>query len=261
MTSVPLQKARDESGYIMNHAALDSTGRPRRYLLVVDSKTTDLFMCSMLLQRFGYRVCTANTSVQALDMVSVAIPALVISDLYLPVMSGADLNSLLKQDQRTASVPLIFLRPSGDEAAERRCFALKIPSLLKPVGVEDLYRAVQASIETTPRSNIRIKTRLTVAVNNVPLDCIEGECASVLSEHGMYVRTREPQRRNEHVTVEININGRVIPAEATVLYSHRHGDGPFAEPGMGLKFLRMAPEDHAFIREFIREDVMREVSL
>ncbi len=244
----------------MNRTASGSTKRTKRYLLVVDSKTTDLFTCAMLLQRFGYRVCTANTSVQALDMVSVAIPALVIANLYLPVMSGVDLNSLLKQDPRTASVPMIFLRPTGDEAAERRCLALKITALPKPVQVEDLYRAVQAAIETTPRSNIRIETRLTVSVNNVPLDCIEGECASVLSEHGMYVRTREPHDRNEHVTVEMNINGRVIPAEATVLYSHRYGDGPFSEPGMGLKFLRMAPEDHAFIREFIREDVMREVS-
>lgn len=244
----------------MDHSASDSTKRTRRYVLVVDNKTTDLFTCAMLLQRFGYRVCTANTSVQALDMVSVAIPALVVADLYLPVMSGLDLNSLLKQDPRTVSVPIIILRLSEDEAAARRCLALKITALPKPVQVEDLYLAVQAAIETTPRSNIRIETRLTVSVNSIPLDCIEGECASVLSEHGMYVRTREPHSRNERVTVEININGRVIPAESLVLYSHKYGDGPFAEPGMGLKFLRLAPEDHAFIREFIREDIMRAVS-
>jgi hypothetical protein len=175
-------------------------------------------------------------------------------------MSGLDLDNLLKQDPRTASVPVIILRPSEDESAVRRCLAQKIIALSKPVQIEELYRAVQAAIETAPRSSIRIETRLTVSVNNTPFDYFEGECASVLSEHGMYVRTREPHGRNERVSVEININGRVIPAEAIVLYSHRYGDGPFAEPGMGLKFLRMAPEDHAFIREFIREDVMRAVS-
>ena len=244
----------------MNRTASYSTKYSRRYILVVDSKTTDLFTCAMLLQRFSYRVCTANTSVQALEMVSVAIPAIVIADLYLPVMSGIDLNSLLKQDPRTASIPIIILRPSDDEAAMRRCLSLKITSLPKPIQIEDLYRTVQAAIETTPRSNIRIETRLTVSVNNVPFDCIDGECASVLSEHGMYIRTREPHGRNEHVAVQVNINGRVISAEATVLYSHRYGDGPFAEPGMGLKFLQMAPEDYTFIREFIRETVMREVA-
>ncbi len=244
----------------MNHSASDLTKSTGRYLLVVDSKNTDLFTCTTLLQRFGYRVCTANTSVQALNMISVAIPALVIADLYLPLMTGIDLNSMLKQDPRTASVPIIILRPSGDESAMRRCLALKITTLPKPVHVEDLYLAVQRAIETTPRSNIRIETRLTVSVNNVPLDCIEGECASVLSEHGIYIRTREPHNQNEHISLEININGRVIPVEAMVLYSHRHDDGPFAEPGMGLKFLNIAPEDHAFIKGFIRDDVMKEVS-
>ncbi|HYA87759.1 MAG TPA: response regulator [Nitrospirota bacterium] len=244
----------------MNHSASDSTQPAGRYLMVVDSKTTDLFTCAMLLQRFGYRVCTANTSVQALDLISVAIPALVIADLYLPVITGIDLNGLLKQDPRSASVPVIILRPSGDESAMRRCLAQKITTLPKPIQVEDLYQAVQVAIESTPRSNIRIETRISVSVNNVPLDCIEGECASVLSEHGIYVRTREPHSRNEHVTVEMSINGRVIPAEATVLYSHRHGDGPFAEAGMGLKFLNIAPEDQTFIRKFIREDVLKEVS-
>jgi two-component system cell cycle response regulator DivK len=228
--------------------------------MIVESNTTDLFIYATLLQRFGYRICTANTSVQALNMLFMAIPALVIADLNLPVMTGIDLNRLLKQDPRSASVPVIILRPSGDEAALRRFQALNIISLPKPVHGEDLYQAVQAAIEATPRSNIRIKTRLSVSVNNVPLGCIEDECASVLSEHGMYVRTREPYDRNEHVTVVININGRVIPADAMVLYSHRFGDGPFADPGMGLKFLHMAPEDYAFIREFILEAVSKKVS-
>lgn len=160
--------------------------------MIVESKTTDLFICAMLLQRFGYCVCAANTSAQALNMLFMAIPALVIADLCLPVMTGIDLNRLLKQDPRSASVPVIILRPSGDEAALRRCQALNIISLPKPVHGEDLYQAVRAAIEVTPRSNIRIKTRLSVSVNNVPLGCIEDECASVLSEHGMFVRTREP---------------------------------------------------------------------
>jgi CheY-like chemotaxis protein len=213
----------------------------------------------MLLQRFGYRVCTANTSAQALDMVSVAVPALIITDLYLPGMSGADLNNLLRQDPRTAAVPMIFLRPAGDETAERRCLAAKVPSIPKPIQVEDLYRTVQESIEATPRSSIRIDTRLTVSVNSIPLDCIEGECVSVLSEHGMYVRMHEPFNRNEHLSVEMKINDRIIPVEATVLYSHRYGEGPFAEPGMGLKFLRISPGDHSFLREFIREEILKDI--
>jgi len=235
--------------------------RAARYLLLVDNKTNDLFYGSMLLQRFGYRVCTANTAVQALDMVSVAVPSLVLADLYLPGMNAVDLMGLFRQDPRTSSLPVITFAPAGDEAAEKRCLASGAAACLaKPLQPEDLYRSVQAAIESTPRSSIRIATRLAVSVNNVLLGPVECECGSVLSEYGMYVRMLRPYARNEQLAIELDVDGRRIPAEATVLYSHRYDDGPFKEPGMGIKFLRMAPEDREFIRDFIHNEITRDIA-
>jgi len=59
-------------------------GNPRRYILVVTASSDDLFSISMLLQRFAYPVCTAQTAKQAIDIISVAQPAFVITDLVLP---------------------------------------------------------------------------------------------------------------------------------------------------------------------------------
>lgn len=242
----------------MQDTAPAERNRKVRYILIVESKTTDLFYDSMLLQRFEYRVCTVNSAGQAIELASMALPALVIADLYLPGMSGVDLIRLLRQDPRTFSLPVILLTPSGDQSGERRCRAAgAIACLIKPVQAEELYRTVQAAIEATPRSSIRIRTKLSVSVNNVPLDCIEGECASILSEHGVYVRTLGPYPRDDRLALEMNINGRVVLADAVVLHSHRPGEGPFMEPGMGLKFIRIAPEDQEFIRQFIREEVSR----
>jgi len=98
---------------------------------------------------------------------------------------------------------------------------------------------------------------LSVIVNGKPLDCVEGECASVLSEHGMYVRTLRPHASNTRLPVQIVIKGRFIPVEAVVLYSHTFGEGPFKEPGMGLKFVRVAPQDQELIRLFIQEELMK----
>jgi hypothetical protein len=53
----------------------------------------------------------------------------------------------------------------------------------------------------------------------------------------------------------MNINGRIVAVETAVLYSHRFGDGPFTEPGMGLKFLRISPEDRNYIRQFILDEI------
>jgi CheY-like chemotaxis protein len=242
----------------MQDTAPAENSREARYILIVESKTTDVFCDSMLLQRFEYRVCAVNSAGQAVELASLALPALVIADLHLPGLSGVDLITLLRQDPRTASLPVILLAPAGDRSAERRCReAGAAACIAKPVLAEELYCAVQAAIEATPRSSIRIRTRLSVSVNNVPLDCVEGECASVLSEHGMYVRTLSPYPRDDRLALEMNINGRVVYTEAAVLHSHRPGEGPFRGPGMGLKFIRMAPGDQEFIRQFIREEVSR----
>ena len=67
----------------------------------------------------------------------------------------------------------------------------------------------------------------------------------------------KPPHRNERVAIELNIAGRSITADASVLYRHRSAEAPLREPGMAIKFIRIAPEDRAFIRKFIHDEVTR----
>jgi CheY-like chemotaxis protein len=232
------------------------TKQQSRFVVLVNSDAHLLFTLAMLLQRFSYHVCTAKTGEEALEMITVAVPSLVVTELVLPGMNGLDLLNRLRLDPRTQAVPVIAL--TGDVAPEvmmRSVRAGFAACLQRPIAAEELYRAVQRAVETTPRSNIRIYTRLPVTVNGVALDCGGGECASVLSEHGMYIRTLAPSTVNTVLALRFTLNGRVIALDAVVLYGHRFGEGPFGEPGMGLKFLRISAEDEEHIRRFIRNEI------
>jgi CheY-like chemotaxis protein len=227
-----------------------------RFVMLVNSDVHLLFTLAMLLQRFNYHVCTAKTGEEALEMITVAVPSLVITELVLPGMSGLDLINRLRNDPRTQVVPVIAL--TGDGAPEVRMRSVRAgfaACLQRPVAAEELYRAVQQAVEPTPRSNIRIYTRLPVTVNGVALDCGGGECASVISEQGMYIRILAPSPVNTVIALRFTLNGRMIALEAVVLYRHRFGEGPFGEPGMGLKFLRISAEDEEHIRRFIRDEI------
>lgn len=170
-------------------------------------------------------------------------------------MNGLDLLHRLRQEPRTAAMPVIAVTVNGDQGTEARCLRAGFTAFLgKPLGAEDLYRTVQTAIEPEPRASLRVHARMPVTVNNVPLDCVEGECASVISEHGMYIRTLKPHPPKSRIAVQIALKGRTISADAVVLYSHRFGEGPFGEPGMGLKFARIAPQDQEYIRLFIRNE-------
>jgi hypothetical protein len=98
-----------------------------------------------------------------------------------------------------------------------------------------------------------------VSLNNVPVACEDGMCEVDLSEHGMYVPIEKPLPRNKRITVQLNIKDHAISTDSAVLYSHMFALGPRRLPGMGLKFINLAPLDQDHIKKFIREEIMRDV--
>ena len=195
--------------------------RHSRFLLVVDSDANDLFYLSMLLQRFEYNIGTATNAAEALRMAAVAASTRLITAVAVAEMAGLELVRRLRPEPRTSAARGLINAIERTQETERLCRQAGVAACLyHPVTAEGLYQAVQAAIEPTPRQNIRIHTMLSVTVNGKPLDCVEGECASVLSEHGMYVRTLHPYSKNMRLPGLIVIKGRSIPVETVVLYSH-----------------------------------------
>jgi len=235
--------------------------RKIRYLLVVDSDTNNLYYISMLLQRLDYQICAVKTAAETLEMVMVAVPSLIIVDLHLEDMHGLELLRQIKHNPGTADIPFITLRRQGDLVGEKQSFELgAVDCLCQPVSAEQLFRAIQAVIEATPRTNIRIRTRLLVTVNNMPLDQFKGASISELSERGMFLRTRSPAAVNTRLSLRIGLNDQLIAAEAVVLYSDQTGKGPNREPGMGLEFVRIESKDQELIRQFVRNEVTRGIT-
>jgi CheY-like chemotaxis protein len=241
----------------LHETLMGIAGKSHRYILLVTAGSDDLFNISMLLQRFAYPVCTAQTAKQALDIIAVAVPALVITDLVLPDMSGLEMLRNVKGDVRT--LPILLLLPGPDEHVEKRMIEIggSVPCLTKPVRTEDLYRAVQAVIEATPRAHVRIPTQLPVMVNNIPLDASRGEYIMNISENGLFVRMLKPARRDDRVLVEMNISGHVVKLHAVVLHSRRAGEGPSRDPGMAVRFAEPATGTQEIIRKFIHDEVTR----
>ena len=63
----------------------------------------------LALARFGYGVLTASDGDEGLALAREKIPDLIVLDLMLPKLSGAQLLEALKQDPRTAHIPVVVL--------------------------------------------------------------------------------------------------------------------------------------------------------
>jgi CheY-like chemotaxis protein len=69
----------------------------RQQILVVDDDASVRTTLTMLLQASGYEVTTAANGAEALMLMQSGLPAVLLSDLNMPVMSGFELLSVVRQ--------------------------------------------------------------------------------------------------------------------------------------------------------------------
>lgn len=228
-----------------------------RIVLIVDSEPESLLFTAMIIQRFGYHACSALGVGNALEIVNDSAPVLVITDLHLKGLNGLDLLARLRQKPETISVPVIIMTRELTPELSQQCLDAGAASCIeKPVRVNALYRAVHPLLNPrSRRRNIRIETRLSVIVNDRPLDCVEGECATNLSVNGMYLLTRKALPFDSLVRVRVLVNEEKFEVEARVAYCRPPEEGFSAMWGIGLQFLKTSPECGEIIRRFINSEV------
>ncbi|WP_295405314.1 EAL domain-containing protein [uncultured Thiocystis sp.] len=113
-------------------------------ILVVDDQPVAALFASRILQGAGMiteRVCDPLEVMQALDRFA---PDLVLMDLYMPGASGIELTRIIREEDRFADLPIIFL--SSELDPEQQIAALRIGGddfLAKPVAPDRLVERVQ----------------------------------------------------------------------------------------------------------------------
>jgi chemotaxis response regulator CheB len=191
-----------------------------------------------------------------------ASPALVITELTLPRMSGLELLVRIKQDPKTREIPVIIHTANRDPEKESHCLAAKCAAFLKkPAEPDTLYASIQHATEITPRQYIRLRTLLPANVGGRAAagEASGTEYVSELSEKGIFVHTLSPRPINTVVPVTMLIHSMPVRLKATVLYSIAMSPGLTREPGMGMKFSEISPTDLELIRNFIKGQIMKDI--
>lgn len=218
----------------------------RRLILLLDRSASKRFPVRPLLRQFGYDVCTAGTLDEALDCVRIVVPALIMVDAAGTEQDLAGLPGRLRQEPGCAAVPVVLLAALPAGRQPYRDFAAV---LRKPFLTDDLYRTAQQATERTPRRNIRIATRLKAVQGDA--EGVAG-LATELSEQGLFFQTALARPARSRLPLWFWAGEREIRIEAEVLYRRSAaGDGTDREPGMGMAFVRIRPEDQRYLRAFI----------
>ena len=78
-------------------------------ILIVEDNEANRLLAGAVLEREGYRVEMAGNAQEALDRLAIGSPDLILMDVQMPGMDGLTLTRRLKNDTRTAGIPVVAL--------------------------------------------------------------------------------------------------------------------------------------------------------
>jgi PAS domain S-box-containing protein len=130
-------------------------------ILIVDDTPDNLRLLSKMLMESGYKVRPAPSGAHALATSKKEIPDLILLDVVMPEMDGYEVCRVLKTDERTKDIPVIFLSALHEVKDKLKGFeAGGVDFITKPFQVKEVMVRVETHLEI---SNLQHKLRTETA--------------------------------------------------------------------------------------------------
>jgi CheY-like chemotaxis protein len=114
----------------------------RRSILVVDDEPGIVDVLVAVLGDAGHRALGAANGKDALQKLEVSLPELVLLDLEMPVMDGAQTLQSLRKDARYTDLPVIIMSGIPESMVKRRCRGFDAV-LRKPFALDELLGTIE----------------------------------------------------------------------------------------------------------------------
>lgn len=111
-------------------------------ILIVDDEYGIADGVAELLGDEGYRTFTAANGQQAIERIGEIRPDLILIDLMMPIMDGAQTIGRLKANPATAGIPVILMSALAESASRQRTDGYDL-FLRKPFSADALFGAVE----------------------------------------------------------------------------------------------------------------------
>jgi CheY-like chemotaxis protein len=127
-----------------------STLRPA--VLIVEDDRDVALTINDVVEDSGYRAICAGNGREALLLLEDEVPALMLIDLFMPVMNGVELLKVIKKSPKLASIPRVTMTAANDQMIGVR---EDVTVLYKPVDFDALTRLLRRYCE--PAESARIQ--------------------------------------------------------------------------------------------------------
>ncbi|HTI73091.1 MAG TPA: response regulator transcription factor [Candidatus Limnocylindria bacterium] len=137
----------------------------KKILIIEDEKHTRENLVTIL-EMEGYRPTAASDGMAGVAAARFEVPDLILCDVTMPKLDGFGVLAALRNDERTANVPFIFLTARGDRPDVRAGMNQGADDYLtKPASATEVLAAIETRLERQRRSQESAVRNATVSAD------------------------------------------------------------------------------------------------
>ncbi len=217
--------------------------------LIADDLKMFLLVAKTFLEGRGIGVFTAENGAKALELARTRRPRLILLDLMMPVMDGADACAEMRRDPAMAFTPIIIMSATGGPEIRDRCLKAGCTNfVVKPPKPGDLLAIIAKILSVRQRKPTRMPV---VFSEGGP---VEGPQqvgrAGNLSGTGMLLLAGKPIRTGSLLNLEFVVPGtnQTIRVQGKVARVDQDTEGTY---GAGVHFLGLSETDQQQIVSYV----------
>jgi len=158
---VSKSKAKSELQETIRKVMKDFSFHRDRLILVVDDSKTIRTLVKNGLEKEGFQVLMAEDGRNALELMRLRPPDLVLSDIDMPGMTGTELCRAVHSDPELSAIPFVVMSANKDRAVMRRMLQWGASAyLVKPFNLEQVVITVEKLLSDHYLLLLREKERL-----------------------------------------------------------------------------------------------------
>ncbi len=235
----------------------------RRTVIVADDSGITVMLYSLLVERMGFNVIPAGNGLEVLKILHQNVPDGILLDLNMPVMDGRTTLRHIRQDPRTASVPVIVVTVESSAQARYDCLRLGCSEFLsKPVKLSKLHEALQACL----KDRAKVRKRMRAPLHGPVRVTVDGACMDMdalnVSERGIFLQTSSPFSPGTELSVSLIFDGGVEHAFGGVVVRRQEGarsTGGETPVGMAVEFTDVLDEAAVALRNLVHRQLLADL--
>ncbi len=117
-------------------------------ILIVDDTPKNIQVVGTILREKEYNISVATNGLDAIKLTDKALPDIILLDIMMPEMDGYETCKILKGNEKTKDIPIIFLTAKNEIEDKIKGFDLgAVDYITKPFNIPELLARVKTHLE------------------------------------------------------------------------------------------------------------------